>query len=279
MISNGRRPLIFIALPHRPGGSISFGLWTATQPGMMGQGFDIHSIRPQPCSLLNFNFNMLWAEALNLRLKGIPLTHFCMVHDDVCPEPGKWLQTLIEEQERVGADILSCVIALKDGCGLSSTGILRWQECLLKKFTIEQCLSFGKTFNADAAGYPGECLLVNSGCWICDFTQPWIEKMCFRSYDTIMPPNEDHDDFVAISTGEDWLFSIDAYRLGLKTFATNAITILHDGIFRYPNNVPWGSGEGKDDWGTPWCIQPPPLWQPGEGLADGEKYTDTIKHR
>jgi hypothetical protein len=302
------QPVAIIALPSRPGENIAMSLWSATQPWAMGSGFHLLDIWAQPCSLLNNNFNDLWAAALNFRMYQVrgmeahaagtprsanpvknhryrpawdkgwayaagetdvgPVTDFIMVHSDVCPEPGRWVQVVLEERRRVNADVLSCVIALKDDRGLASTGMMKWGRDdtphQIKKFSVAECLRFGRSFDAAAAGFPGECLLLNTGLWCCDLTQPWARKLCFRSYDTILFDAD--GEATAASTGEDWLFSMDCYRLGLRTFATNALVVKHQGIFQYPNSVPWGShATVGDQWGEPWCVQQPPSWGADEG--------------
>src|SRR5271169_2349317 len=78
-------------------------------------------IQTNCASLLAHNFNRLWCAALNQREK-LGLTHFAMHHADVAA-PSGWLDTLVDEMHRVGADVLSCVIALKDARGLTSTAL------------------------------------------------------------------------------------------------------------------------------------------------------------
>lgn len=254
---NGQRPKVFIALPSRPGENMAFGLWQALE--RMGSGFDVYDKKAIPCSMLPLSFNMLWCAALNARKEGI--THFCMIHSDVTPEPG-WLEALLAEQKRVGADILSSVIAIKDDRGLSSTGVMNVNTREMRKLTLEEAWGLQTsdghcTFDAAGAGFPGHCLLMNTGCWVCDFTQPWVEKMCFRFHDHIV--KQDDGVWRAACVGEDWLFSIDAWRLGLKAFATLDVKVHHQGVFQYPNAVPWGTGE--KDVSLAWNIEPPASWR------------------
>lgn len=251
--SNGREPVVFVALPSRPGDAISLALLTATHNA--GSGFKLYDYRARPCSLLPLNFNLLWTEALNERANGI--THFCMMHADVAPEPG-WLAKLLAEQKRVGADVLSTVIALKDDRGLSSTGVMDWRTKRMKKFSLAEALALPPSFDAAAAGYPGHCLLMNTGLWVCDFTKPWVEKICFRLHDTIVPMPD--GTFRAQCVSEDWLWSVDCARLGLKTFATTAVKVNHQGAFNYPNFVPWGSREDEQETAIAWNISPPAHW-------------------
>jgi hypothetical protein len=72
-------------------------------------------------SLLALGFNQLWCRALNDRREG-GITHFAMHHADI-EAPAGWLDRLIDEQRRVDADVLSVVVPIKDGRGLTSTGV------------------------------------------------------------------------------------------------------------------------------------------------------------
>ncbi len=78
-------------------------------------------IKASSASLLTLNCNSLWVTALNGREKR-GVEWFAMLHSDVEPEPA-WLDTLIAEADRVGADLLSAVIPLKDASGVTSTAI------------------------------------------------------------------------------------------------------------------------------------------------------------
>src|SRR6266581_4635118 len=58
------------------------------------------------------NFNAAWCGALNTRSK-YKWTHFCMIHADVLPHLDCWLDVLVLELERSGADLLSVVLPIK----------------------------------------------------------------------------------------------------------------------------------------------------------------------
>src|ERR1700724_2919706 len=60
---------------------------------------------------IEHNFNMMWCCALNDR-KANGYTHFAMVHSDIGTGPF-WLDTLIEEMDRVDADVMTAVNAIK----------------------------------------------------------------------------------------------------------------------------------------------------------------------
>lgn len=244
---------IYLGLPHRPGSAMSFGLWRAL--GRMGSGFEVET-KAIPCSMLPLSFNMLWCDALNKRKDGV--THFAMVHDDVAPLDDKWLEKLLGLQQKHKADVMASVIALKDERGQSSTGVMNVATREMRKLTLAECHSLPqKTFDAAGAGFPGQCLLMNTGCWIADLTKPWAEKMCFRFHDHVFRDSEGN--WKAACVGEDWLFSIDAWRLGLRCFATLELAIEHQGVYQYPNMVPWGTQE--KDVSLAWNIEPPASWQ------------------
>lgn len=248
-----KKPSVFVALPGRPGDQIASGLLTSLFN--MGEGIPCE-VRTRGLSLLTTNFNMLWCDALNARPA---YTHFCMVHADVVPEPG-WLETLLAEQKKVGADIISACIPLKDERGLTSTGLMDWHTRRMRKFSVKESLGFPTTFSAESIGHKDKCLLMNTGLWLCDFTKPWVEKMCFRQYDTIVRQSDGQWRPAAVS--EDWLFSVDAARLGLRTFATTAVKVKHVGIFEYPNYTPWGTTdtEADDEAAIAWNIDAPASW-------------------
>ena len=200
------------------------------------------------CSLLAFGFNKLWCMALNLR-SVYRITHFAMLHADVQPEPG-WLDKLIAEQKRVGADVLSCVIPFKTRIGLTSTGLgipdaPREQAGITgdsRRLTMNEVHQLPSTFGAADTDEPGKVLLINTGCWVADFTKPWADKVCFRIHDDIVRDTEGR--FHAETKGEDWNLSYQLHDLGCRVFATRAIQCIHHGDWGYSNWPAWG------DWQT-----------------------------
>lgn len=250
---------VFIGLPARPGENMAIGLHYALKRPCKDPATVYGDERCLPCSMLPMSFNMLWCEALNARASGV--THFCMVHSDVIPVAEFWLDKLLDEQERVGADILTTVIPLKDNRGQSSTGVMNVGTREMRKLTLAECHGIRErtgspSFDVAAAGFPGHCLLMNTGCWVCDLTKPWAERMCFRFHDHTVLQSDGK--WRAACVGEDWLFSIDAHRLGLRCFASLVLPVEHQGVFQYPNITPWGTQE--PDVSVAWNIEPPASW-------------------
>lgn len=119
--------------------------------------------------------NIFFATALNAQeFDGWDLTHLVSLHNDVVPEVG-WIDILMDELERTGADFLSAVLPIKDLNGLSSTAIDSTDDpfCVERRLTMSEVHSLPETFTAADCGYPDRPLLVNTGCWIMDFTKDW----------------------------------------------------------------------------------------------------------
>lgn len=196
-------------------------------------------VHPHVSSLLPHGFNRLWAQALNLR-KERGLTHFAMLHTDIVPPVG-WLWTLLQEQQAYGVDVLSCVVPLKDERGVTSTA-LYGGEGKLQRLTMAEVMQLPVTFMAtDAKGLMARaCLLVNTGCWVCDFTQPWVEQMSFRFQDAIVRQAEGV--FEAQTFSEDWDFSLKCASRGVSVAATRVVPLAHmDGQTAYRNDHAWGT--------------------------------------
>jgi len=184
-------------------------------------------------SLLANCFNRCWAVALNSRGKGV--TEFAMHHSDISAEP-HWLDTLMEEKERVGADVISAVVPINDDRGLTSTGWI--EDGVIRRLTMRQIASLPTTFGAADLGHP---IAVNTGLWVCDFTKEWVERVHFQINDSIT--KEPDGTFVARVLSEDWNFSAWCAKEGLKVFATTAVKLTHHGQREYRNEGAWGTLE------------------------------------
>lgn len=187
-----------------------------------------------------------------MREQGV--THFAMLHDDIQPADG-WIDTLLEEMNRVDADIISVVVPLKENSGLTSTAIDTdpWRP---RRLTMREVAKLPETFNGWDARNLGlgsdhlselwPCLLVNTGCWICKFTDEWAERAFFHVRDKIIRVNGHFEPRVA---PEDWEFSRWAHNEGLKVYATTKVHLTHSGTAQFQN---WGSwGQETDEVNTP----------------------------
>jgi hypothetical protein len=112
---------------------------------------------------------------------------------------------------------------------------------------MKEILALPETFCIADTPFPTEWLMVNTGLWLCDFTQPWVEKVCFAILDDIR--REGDGRFRPMALPEDWNFSGWCARQGLRVFATRAVPVVHHGRAGYRNDVSWGDWDS--DHGDP----------------------------
>lgn len=230
-------PRVFIALPTYNGwfkAQAIIGLLLASRSAQ------VH-YRPGFGSLLAMNFNGLWCKALNSRAEG-QWTDWCMHHADISVVSEGWLDTLLQERRRVGADILSVVVPIKDDRCLTSTGVVQ-PDGTIRRLTLKEVYRLPETFceaDLERAGIKGQ-LVVNTGLWVCDFTKPWVEEACFNIGDAIR--KEPDGTFRTLVLPEDWNFSHWAGRKGLKVYATRKVQVTHWGEAAYGSGPPQGGWE------------------------------------
>lgn len=215
---------------------------------MMSRGLHAVHIDSRHYSLLTANFNMAWVKALNSR-QSLKLDYFVMCHADVVAE-AYWLDKLIAEQEATKADMLSVVVPIKDKSGATSTALISDAGGLVHRLTLSEAYEAAGTLQsfsvkrAAAVAQPAmvkPVLLVNTGLFVVDFRQPWVEQIHFRQVDTIV--RHDDGEFEARWFPEDWNFSCDAVKLGAKVMATVAVKIKHIGQAEWSNDIlgAWGA--------------------------------------
>jgi SAM-dependent methyltransferase len=184
-------------------------------------------------SLLAANFNSLWCDALNLGPE-----RFAMQHADIEPED-YWLDTLDEERERLGLDILGVHVPIKDNRGVTSTALARpdgdnWRPlCRLSMTDIHR---MPETFTSEDIGHP---ILLNTGLWVCRFDPAWARKVRFTINDRIII-DQATGKYAAQCEPEDWYFSRLLHELGLKIGVTRKIKLTHRGPYKFVNDRAWG---------------------------------------
>ena len=186
-------------------------------------------------SALTMNFNKLWCQALNER-KGMGVTHFLMLHADVRPLDRDWLDVMFEEMEKNDADVLSSIIPIKNNMGVTSTALDPKIEGVWSgvRLTQKQVLdpAMPDTWTADN-------LLVNTGLMLVDFRKPWVEKICFNVQNRI--EKNEAGFYAPIFEPEDWNFSRQCHKLGVKLFVTRKVVVDHYGIHIYRSDEIWGA--------------------------------------
>jgi len=189
-------------------------------------------------SLLAWNFNYPWAQALTLQLHGSRVDYFAMQHADIEP-PDYWLDDLIEEMEAHDLDVLGVAVPIKDHHGLTSIALDRpdgdtWRP--LCRLTLQEIFRLPETFTSETVGHP---LLINTGLWVCRFDQAWNRKLRFTINDRIVF-HVQRDAFTPQVEPEDWYFSRLCHELKLKVGCTRKIPVIHRGDAPYTNAQPWG---------------------------------------
>jgi len=243
---------ILLGIPH-PGHiatqtAVAGMIHPAAAPGVSVE------VMPHQTSLLASGFNYLWASALERNF-----THFAMLHSDIKPDRN-WLDMLLSELQRTGADLISVVAPIKDERGLTSTGIAHptiWYSPL-RRLTMREVMGLPATFNAADVGYPDHALLINTGCWLADLRNPkWREtdaEGCLKIYFTIRDKiRKGKDDKLRCNAqSEDWFFSARMYENGLKAMATRKVQLGHYSNFPWPNYSPWGKWEHDNETAPHW---------------------------
>ncbi len=195
---------------------------------------------PKGSSALANIFNYHWCNARNLRKQGVNITRWAMLHSDVVP--ADWfISTLLTDLDAHGADVMSAVAPLKDIRAITSTGIDdpndHWN--VLRRITLKEIYRLPSVFTAADCGYPNNALLVNTGCFVCDFTKDWVKKTHFEIDDCIV---EDEEGLAYPKYApEDWNFSRQLHKLGAKVMATRNVLLGHVGSLDYTNNPGWGT--------------------------------------
>jgi hypothetical protein len=235
-VATAPAPVVALLMPHRDCivhlGS-AFGCWKATERGLPVVFFN------RGTSVLTQNFNTLLADALNARVED-GVTHVAMLHNDIIPQAG-WLDVLLEEMQRTNVEMIAAVAPLKNGKGLTSTGLdTPGDPWSVRRLTMTEVFDLPETFTAhDCPLRMGEGpLLLNTGCWLMKLTEPWIEGMHFRQEDR-MAFNTVTRKYAAQSISEDWLWSRDLHARGCRLAATRKVGLQHERA-EFHNRGVWG---------------------------------------
>lgn len=221
-------------------------------------------------SLLAYGFNTLWCQALDLAAKG-ECDRFAMLHADVCPAAGPWLDRLERVLQQTGADVASVVVPIKDTRGLTSTAIGDpadpWRQ--VKRLTVRECLALPESFRAADCGFPGHPLLVNTGCWMARLDRgDWPGKVHFEIRDRVVTlPDGTRK---AQCLPEDWGWSRQLHALGVDVVATRAVNVRHVGRIEFANDQPWGSLPHDDLWDRDRDPVASPITEPADAPTEGD---------
>ncbi len=191
-------------------------------------------------SLLAATFNSLWTAAINGYQAG-DLHAVAMMHSDMGAEPG-WIDILREEMVKTGADMIAATVPIKDSRNLTSTAVDDTGDpWLVRRLTQSQVMALPETFTEKDVGGP---LLLNTGLWLCRLG-PW----CYKTFFTIQDKVERQADgtYRHYVIPEDWDFSRQLRRHGLKLAATRRVKINHWGAHFWSNQTAHGWDHDKQN--------------------------------
>lgn len=226
---------VFLALPgydswmHRDAlraiTSASTGLCTVT----------MHTV----CSsLLGLTFNTCWCECLRRYMKG-QVSHFAMLHADAVPQ-GPWLDTLYKEKQFAGAQVISAVMAIKNGDRQTSTAVTRLDdEWEADRLSLDDLENLPVTFSVEDLHLPpGHQLLVNTGCMLVELGDWALQTDAAGKLLTYFTVRDQvimgaDKKFRICAFPEDWGFSQMAANTGCKVVATQAVIVDHVGEVCY----------------------------------------------
>jgi len=230
-------------------------------------------------SLLARGFNQGWTQALAGAEQG-KVQYFAMQHSDVVPaksvgqniQPDNfWLDKMLEEMWRTGADVLSVVSPIKNDYGLTSVAVDdnpdRWAS--MRRLTMHEIMKLPETFGIEdlqkvgLAG-PTARLVVNTGLMLVDLRNEWMlgfddtgsARIYFEIDDRVY--KEDGRWTYAVIP-EDWGFCRKIYAVhpDAKIMATRKIKIGHCGERYFPNDQAWGQWQYDMEVYGMETVQPP----------------------
>jgi hypothetical protein len=225
-----------------------------------------HSVQAMATIGSWFNFQMLWATALNAGRKK-EQDRFVMLHSDIELETG-FADILEDTRGEFNADFLSAIVPQKEATGLTSSGIGDDSDPWTphQRFTVKELFAEGApdTFSFDDCGLPGKYVLHNTGCWIADLTCPkfyeteargdriWLKADFDRPSGIEEVVVNNTPEFVARGESEDWFFSRQIHKLGIRSFITRRLALNHMGQAAFPNSQPWGTLEHDEQTRSKW---------------------------
>lgn len=177
-------------------------------------------------SLLPVVFNHAWMDAIE---DGFDL--FAMVHADVAPEPG-WLSKLVRILDEEDADLVSCVIAIKDDSSETSTGRYFGADgASLSYADIERLPPIFGIGDIQELYPDTKCMLVNTGCWVARVDRPWCKRFSGFRIDCRIDWNRPKGERLNVIS-EDYGMSLELARMdpAPRVLATSLIRVQHLGL-------------------------------------------------
>lgn len=222
-------------------GSIEFEAASAVDNALRPDSEHRFALTRMSKSLLANCFNTLWADCLNAG----EFDWFAMLHSDVAPNGIGWLDTLIDEANKLHVDVMHAVCALKDSSGNSSTALGYGDDWgPFRRLTMTELSRLPESFVAGdcrrVVDPSAEYLLPNTGCVLIRLCHGWIHKFPgFRISDRIV--RDEHGKLAAAVVSEDWNFGIFCADEGVPVGGTTAVKTRHIGRIPFMTEAVWGS--------------------------------------
>ena len=165
-----KKPVVYLVMPR--GGPMAVYGATVGMAHCSNGAVDVALGESQGASHER-NSNGSWYDALNRRDQG-EITHYAMIHADVCPEPG-WLDKLWAIMQEQNVALVSAVIPFRDFSGLTSTGIDNMADKFCpRRLTMKEVHRLPESFQykdvlaAGIAKDPNSRLILNTGLMLLD---------------------------------------------------------------------------------------------------------------
>ncbi len=148
-----------------------------------------------------------------------------------------WLDILLDEMDRVDADIMSATLAIKDDRGLTTAGIRYPGQFGARRFTKKELWRMPETFSIADTDEPDHILAIGTACWVCRLPESgWPDKFPgFQNEHKIEWRGGKPEPWF---DSEDWIFSEWAASQGLRVYSTRKVRMGHQGakFFRNDDN-------------------------------------------
>ncbi len=228
------KPYVQLAMPRRKAARQEERIGAAIHASPRGR-CDM-SVSDSSSSLLNYCFNILWANLHADIRRGQPFTHWAIIHDDISTPTG-WLDSLVEVLDETGGDFVAANMPIKSHVGTASMGVHYGDIWDINRFTMRSLAKFPETFTSDDVN--GK-LILNTGCCVLRIRDPWKsnpQDFTFQDLNRVVETDEGPK---AECVSEDWNWTDKLRNAGAKLVATRKVECGHEGGHVYRNHTIWG---------------------------------------
>lgn len=172
--------------------------------------------------------------------KNDKFTHFGMIHSDMRPDK-HWIDTLIEEMDKHGADFISAAARIKDDRNLTNMGVQKPGEPNTRRITMTELFELPETFSVADTIYPDYWPAFNTGACLVK-AGPWMDAFEGFRVANWFTKGPDGDQRFSQFYPEDWGFTSWLHTQGCKVMATRKVRTWHTGLKE------WGTDRDEGTW-------------------------------